>query len=56
MRTLGGTILIAAGSASGDLGEWTVTGAGDLSSAPQVRLRNDALCLVMPSGLAIIVK
>ena len=48
--------LIAAGSVSGDLGEWTVTGVGDVSFAPQVRVRGGALCLVMPSGLMMIIK
>ena len=46
--------LIAAGSLSGTLGEWTVTGAGDASSTPQVRLRDGAFCLVMPTGMKLI--
>ena len=48
--------LIVAGSALGDLGEWTVTGAEGLPTEPKVRLRDGALCLVNPSGLTVIIR
>jgi hypothetical protein len=49
--------LIAAGSVSGGLGEWSVADGGDVSSEPQICLHNGSLCLVMPQppGIMLIV-
>lgn len=48
--------LIAAGSVSGDLGEWIVTASGGQSTLLQVRLRGSAFCLAKTSGMMLIVR